>query len=72
MSHCPSHDWDRYASEMDDAAEAEMQFLKNSEDRIYQMVAAQLAGGRPPMDGGLIDDAIEIVRDIHSRIHGDD
>lgn len=69
MSHCPSHDWDRYCDEEEKAAEAERQWWVNNGDRVLQVCCAVL--GNPTYDSmepeHIIIAAEELVRMITDK-----
>ena len=72
-SFCPSHDWDRYVNEQDEAAEAQRAFYKQYQDQILLVACALLASGnyKLPEDqtdrNGLAEEAAHIVQTIVYR-----
>lgn len=47
MVHCPSHDWDRYCDEQDQAAAESVAWWKEHQDRVLAVICASLASDRP-------------------------
>jgi hypothetical protein len=74
MGFCPSHDWDRYINEQDEAAAAEVAFYEKHAALIAQMAGAMFVHYIDPKarpdDADikmLVDDAAKIVQAIVGR-----
>lgn len=67
MTHCPSHDWDRYCDGLDEEAEFERQWWIRHADHVLQVVLARSTALATNHTKQIVEFAAAVVHEIYDR-----